>query len=177
MSYEYKVLIPKERVAVLIGEKRSTKKMIEKRTGTKLIVKEEEVTIISEDSYKGWVTQSIIKAIGRGFKPTKALMLLNEGYELEIIEIMDYGNTKKDKVRLKGRVIGEEGRSRKFIERETRCFVSVYGKTVSIIGPQDKIGIAKRAVEMLLSGAQHHTVYKYIAKKMKEMKLREMGLI
>ena len=50
MSEELK--IPKERVAVLIGEKGATKRKIQKQTKTKLtITSEGDITIDSEDNY------------------------------------------------------------------------------------------------------------------------------
>ncbi len=174
MKVSYKVLIPKERVAVLLGEGGKMKKMIEQRTSTKIIIKEEEVTINSDDSYKAWITQLIIKAIGRGFKPSKALILLNDGYKLEIMDITDFERTRKGKVRIKGRIIGEEGKTRKFIEKETGCHVSVYGKTISIIGSDEWANIASNAVAILLNGAQHNTAYNYIQKEAKKLKKRKL---
>ena len=77
-------------------------------------------------------------------------------------------------MRLKGRVIGEQGKARRTIENLTETDISVYGKTVSIIGEIEHVSVAKRAILSLLSGSPHSRVYSWLEKKRKEMKYREM---
>jgi ribosomal RNA assembly protein len=43
--------------------------------------------------------------------------------------------------------------------------IVVYGKTVSLIGELEKVNLVKRAVEMLLSGSLHSTVYRLLEKQ------------
>ena len=54
--------------------------------------------------------------------------------------------------------------SRSFLKRETltETFISVYGKTVAIIGKTENIDLSKRAIEKLLGGAPHGNVYQFI---------------
>ena len=52
-------------------------------------------------------------AIARGFNPELSLLLLKPDYAFEIVQIKDYAKTKNSMLRLKGRVIGQEGKSRK----------------------------------------------------------------
>lgn len=163
--FQYKLLIPKDRTGVLIGEKGKMKRLIEKKTGTKITVEDEEITIAGEDSYNAWICEQVIKAVGRGFNPKDALKLTIEDYVLEVIDIMDYARNENDKARLKGRVIGGEGKTREYIENATGCKLNVYGKTVGIIGPSSEIRTAREAVDMLLNGAQTSTVYRYLDKK------------
>jgi len=63
--YEYRLLIPKERVGVLVGDKGKIKRLIEQQTSTSLEIEQEEVSIKSEDSYKAWICQQIVKAIAK----------------------------------------------------------------------------------------------------------------
>ena len=63
----------------------------------------------------------------------------------------------------------KKGKSREEIERLTDCNISVYGKTVGIIGETTKVSIAREAVAMLLSGSQHKTVFTFLEKKKKEI--------
>jgi ribosomal RNA assembly protein len=58
----------------------------------------------------------------------------------------------------------------------TGTHVSIYGKTVSIIGDMEHLQIAKEAVEMILDGARHKTVYSFLERKKQEMKLREIKM-
>lgn len=177
-EYKYldEVKVPKERVAVIIGKSGSTKKNIEKFTNSKLVVDSKEGTVkfYSDDPITILQLKDIITAIGRGFNPDIALNLLKTDYVLEVIDITDFGKTKKAKIRLKGRVIGEGGKARRTVESLTETDISVYGKTVSIIGEIEHVSIAKRAVLSLLSGSPHSRVYSWLEKKRKELKYKEM---
>jgi ribosomal RNA assembly protein len=119
--------------------------------------------------------REIVKAIGRGFNPDIAKLLLKQDFVLEIIEITDYTNKSKNSMlRLKGRVIGKEGKSRRLIEELTESSISVYGKTISIIGPSESVNLARQAVISLLRGSTHANVYKWLEKKRRELKRKEM---
>lgn len=166
------VQIPRERVGVLIGEEGSTKKRVEERTRTKLTLDDSSVTIEGEPLDE-WMAVDVVKAVGRGFSPDKALLLIQENMYLEILPLPDVvGGSSKQYLRLKGRVIGREGKVRKKLEEFTGCFVSVYGKTVSIIGSVDDVGIAREAVLKLLSGSPHSTVFRFLERS---QSLRKIG--
>ncbi|MBN1941553.1 MAG: RNA-processing protein, partial [Candidatus Diapherotrites archaeon] len=105
---------------------------------------------------------NMVKAIGRGFSPENAMLLLDNETFLSIIDLQEFGKTKKKLFTRKGRVIGEKGRIRERIEEATDTKISVYGKTISIIGRVQGIEAAKTAVEMLLEGARHDTVFKFL---------------
>ncbi len=93
---------------------------------------------------------------------------------MEIIDISEaVGESKNTQQRLKGRVIGAEGRTRSLIESLTGVTLSIYGKTISILGTYEEVNDAKRAVDMLLSGKPHSGVYRFLEKTQKERKRRE----
>jgi len=173
--YIYEEKVPKERVGVVIGKKGETKKMIEQEAGVKLKIdsKEGVVKIEGTDPLNLFSAREVVRAIARGFNPDVAKLLLKQDYVLEIINIKEFAKTKNAEIRLKGRVIGEEGRSRANLERLTDCYISVYGKTVSIIGEVEKVQIARRAVIGLLQGKTHRSVYTQLERKRREMKLAE----
>ncbi|MBD3259744.1 RNA-processing protein [Candidatus Woesearchaeota archaeon] len=168
--------IPKERIAVLIGKDGEIKKEIEDRTGTKLEIDSEEgdIFITGDDGLKIFDAREVIHAIGRGFNPQTAFLLLKGDYVFEIISIKDFAPTKKAEQRLKGRVIGTEGKTRNVIETLTESYISVYGKTISIIGQPEAASNAKQAIVQLLRGAQHSTVYSWLERKRKSLKQKEM---
>lgn len=176
--------IPRERVGVLIGKEGSTKELIEKITQTHIHVDSETGGVSikpqeeSEDPLSVWKTRFIIKAIGRGFNPEIALKLQDDNIMLDIINIPDYvGKSKKAILRQKGRIIGKEGRTRDIITEMTGVHVSVYGKTVSLIGEIEDIPIAREAVEMILNGSRHKTVYAFLERKKQEKKRKEFQKI
>lgn len=150
------VKIPAERIAVLIGKNGETKSLIQKLTRTKLNIGEYiEIKGRPEDVVKA---ANIVKAIGRGFSPPRALNLIRPGWTIETISMK--GETPSAVKRLFGRVIGRAGSTRNIIEKRTGCLISVYGWTVSVIGPEEAIGKAIMAVEQLLAGKPHSFVYK-----------------
>lgn len=169
LSYELK--IPEERVAVLIGVRGETKKEIEQETKCHLdISKEGDVTITGEDGLMLFTTKEIVRAIARGFNPKLAMLLLKPDYMLEIIDMKDIaGKSKSTMERLKGRVIGTGGKSRAEIERLTDTHISIYGKTIGILGEMGSVSLARQAVAMLLQGSMHKTVYQFLEKKKKEI--------
>ncbi len=167
--YSYELRIPKERIAVVIGKKGLTKKQLEKFTNTKIEVDSDEGKVtISGDSLDVYGARLVIQAIGRGFNPVVAKSLCNDEVCLEIINIKDFaGKSKKKMARLKSRVIGSKGKAWKSIESLTKTCISVYGKTVCIIGKVDDVLTAREAIENLLKGAPHAPVYKWLEDKKK----------
>lgn len=175
-QFVYEVRVPHERVAVIIGEKGEVKKALEEHAGVKMHVDSDEglVTLQGEDSIKLYTAREVIKAIARGFNPEIAQLLLRHDYTLETIKLTDYANTKDSQQRLKGRVIGMKGKSRENLERLTQCFISVYGKTVCIIGEVGWADLAKRAIEKLLQGSMHKTVWKFLESQRRKLKSDEL---
>ena len=173
--------IPKDRIGVLVGKKGETKNKIEKELGVEIDIDEDgEITIFSTEEQKDplatWKARDIIRAIGRGFNPEKALKLVSDDYILEIIDITDYAHSDNAIRRLKGRVIGSGGKSRRYIEDLTDTDLSVYGKTIAILGEYEPVQIAKEAVSMILRGSSHAKMYKYLERHRQDIKRRELEL-
>ncbi|RLF16707.1 MAG: RNA-processing protein [Thermoprotei archaeon] len=177
------VQIPVDRVGVLIGEGGKVKREVEKQLGVELKVDSEsglvEVKLKEgEEPSKLFKAKDVVTAIANGFSPERALKLVDEDVSLALVDLRDYvGDSEKNLVRIKGRIIGEEGKARRFIEEATGAFVSVSRDKVAIIGDYDALEIAKKAVEMLASGKQHSTVYRYLVSKRRELKRRKLSLL
>ena len=166
-----------ERIAVVIGHNGVTKKLLEDKSGVNLEIDSKlgEIVIDDhnvEDPLGVLKLESIIIAIGRGFSPEHAMKLLNDNNDLFIFDIHDYVGKKESHVRrLKSRIIGTKGKTKHVIEELTDSSISVYGHTVSIITDFMSMDIAKRAIDKLLSGSKHATVYRYIESNMKQLRL------
>ena len=174
-EFSYDLRIPKERVAVLIGKKGEIKRLLEHETKTKIEVdsSEGEIHLRGKDAFSLYLCREIIRAIGRGFNPDIALQLLKQDYAFEILSTPNYARNLNDLERLRGRVIGEGGKSRRTIEELTQTTVCVFGKTIGIIGPAEHITTARRAIESLLSGSPHAHVYRWLEKQRKRSRLEE----
>ncbi|WOF17186.1 RNA-processing protein [Methanoplanus sp. FWC-SCC4] len=167
------IKVNQNRIAVIIGKGGKTKRQIEKKTETKLTIESEEglITIEGEDAINVMKTGEIIKALNRGFSPERAYTLLeDEDIMLDIIDLSAYCNSTKQMERIRGRIIGKEGKSREQIENMTGAEISVYGKTVAIIGEIDQVKNAAKAIEMIIEGLPHESVFSYLDKKKKEAK-------
>ncbi len=175
-EFSYELRIPRERIAVLIGKDGEIKKEIEEKTKTKIEIDSEsgEIAITGKDGLHIFDAKEVILAIGRGFNPRIAILLLKGDYVFELINIKDFANSKNTELRLKGRVIGAEGKSRNTIEDLTECNISVYGKTIAIIGQPESASNAKQAIVNLLNGATHASVFGWLERKRKMMKHKEM---
>jgi len=64
--------------------------------------------------------------------------------------------------KIKGRVIGEGGRTKRLIKELASVSVSVHKDNVSFIGGPEGVEAAKRAVQMLVNGKPHGRVYRYL---------------
>jgi ribosomal RNA assembly protein len=172
------VKIPRERVGVLIGLNGKVKEYIEKRLPVKLDIDSVSGGIIinlkenAVDPSLLFKAKEVVLAIGRGFSPIRAYKLLQDEYTTFVIidlrEIL--GRSQSDIKRIKGRIIGKKGKTRKLIEELTDSYVSIYGYTVAIIGDIEQIEITKEAISMIIKGNQHATVYKYLQRKRHELK-------
>jgi ribosomal RNA assembly protein len=181
MSFEQMVRVPVERVGAIIGKEGSTKRALEDDLGVQLSVdsKEGVVTVRSQQAGNTdpFTALRVIEAIGRGFSPQRAKLLLREGAALEVIDLRAYaGRSSRSLERIRGRVIGLKGKSRRVIEELTRCHVSVYGRTVAIIGEATEVQLAAEAVKLLASGSQHRTVYNTLQKARSKRKMERMFL-
>ena len=158
------IKIPKVRVAVLIGKKGVTKRLLQKKLSVKLIISPEgDVEVIGEP-FEMMVAIKVVRAIGRGFNPKIALLLMNDTFHFDLFDMKDFARSEADVHRVKGRLIGTQGKAWKTIEKLTEVDLAVYGHTVALIGEIEKIEIAKLAVEKLMRGAPHGKVYSFIDK-------------
>ncbi len=163
------VKIPKERIGVLIGTEGKTKRKLEKLAGIVLEVDSKTGNIGiqgKENAANFYDSVSVVKAIGRGFSPKAAFALFDENTLLEIIKISDIvGGSEKAIHTKKARIIGTEGRAREAIENATGAKISVFGKTIAIIGKYEEVELARKAIEMLLQGAQHKKTMDFLRKE------------
>jgi len=174
--------IPVERVGVLIGPEGQIKSRLEEMTGTKIIIDSEtgEITIDesqAKDPTAALKVRDIVMAIGRGFSEERAFILLDDDMYLHVFDIKEAaGDSRKRMTQVKGRLIGSGGKTRRLLEELAGVEVSIYGHTVALIGDMFHLNIGRQAVEMLLQGSEHRTVYRFLEKKRQEIKAHELGL-
>lgn len=165
------IKIPAERLKII----KDAKELLEKKCNVKIEVGEEHEVILDGEPQEVYFSKNVIIAIGRGFEPNDALLLIEKDFDLYVFHLKDYLKNENSITRVKGRVIGEKGKTKKEIESATESKISIYGNTIAIIAKPDTMEYAKTAVEKLIHGAMHSSVYRYLAdarKKIFEERLR-----
>jgi ribosomal RNA assembly protein len=176
--------IPVERVGVLVGPEGTTKKNIEEKLSVEIQIESDTggVTLTlgekAADASLLFKAKDVVTALGRGFSPAHAFRLIRD--EEAILDVMDlrtgFGRSESDLKRVKGRIIGMNGKTRTIIEELTDTNVAVYGHTVSIIGTMEQAEVAREAIRMLVRGSMHSTVYRFLHRKRRDLKKKMLEL-
>lgn len=173
------VKIPQDRIGALIGDGGETLRRIEQAAEVRLDVDSQDGSVAIEkngDPIRGMKAPEIVEAIGRGFKPDEALTLLDDDMRMfDTIDIERAARNDNDLRRKKGRLIGEDGRTRELMEELTGASVVIYGSTFGVIGQPQEVDIARSAAEMILDGAPHGAVYSFLERKRAE-ELKNKGM-
>jgi ribosomal RNA assembly protein len=169
------VKIASSRVGVLIGKSGATKRELEGKTHTTITVDSKEGLVKVESSEENTVSLlravEIINAINRGFSPERAFeMIEDEDLLLDVIDLSVMAEGPRQLDRLRGRIIGKDGRAREQIEDMTDVEISVFGKTIALIGYPEQLKTARAAIDMLIEGVPHENVFAFLDRKKKEAK-------
>lgn len=173
------IRIPLDRIGVLIGQKGETKKDLETISGVKLNIDsiQGEIEIDDRNAKDPLISikiENIIRAIGRGFSPQNAMKLMDDFVDFFIFDLHDYIGKKESHLRrIKSRIIGKDGKTKRVLEDLTNSKISIYGHTIAIISDIDRMNILKKSVDMLITGSKHATVYRFVEAQMKELRRSE----
>ncbi len=182
MSFEKLIRIPSDRIGVLIGKSGNVKSRIEKACSVKLEIDstsgETLISGIGElDDIQPFKAMEIVTAIGRGFSPEIAMRLLKGENTLHVIDLREFvGKSAAQIERIKGRIIGEGGKARINMEHLSGGNISVYGRTVAIIGSPTQLKLAANAIGALSSGSMHGSVYSKLEAARRRNKLERLRL-
>ncbi|HEV2519502.1 MAG TPA: KH domain-containing protein [Thermoplasmata archaeon] len=169
------VRIPEDRIGAAIGPGGSVKRALAASTRTQIESgpDEGEFRIAGPDDGDPLAVlkaRDVLLAIGRGFSPERARRLLRDDTYLAVIDIkLVSGKRGKSQLwRIRSRLIGSQGMARTRIEELSGCSLSVYGSTVAIIGRERELERATHAVELLLRGSEHSTVFHLLARQRRD---------
>ncbi len=177
--------VPMNRIAVLIGAKGATAKSLKSASGCKefnIDSDSGDVEVVwgepgTYDPVKAMKLPDVIKAIGRGMAPKSAIRLLDDHNFFELVDIRKFvGKRSNQQRRIRGRIIGSDGKIRKLIEGLTDTQISIYNSTVVLVGEEEGLAAARQAVEMIAGGAEHGTVLSFLERDRKRSRLSNRQL-
>ena len=177
--------VPMNRIAVLIGVKGATAKTLKFASGCKEFNIDSEtgdVEVVwgepgTYDPVKAMKLPDVIKAIGRGMAPKSAIQLLDDHNFFELVDIRKFvGKRSNQQRRIRGRIIGSDGKIRRLIEGLTDTQISIYNSTVVLVGEEEGLAAARQAVEMIAGGAEHGTVLNFLERDRKRSRLSNRQL-
>lgn len=181
MSYEKIIRIPTERIGSLVGKSGEAKTRIEKACSVDIEIdgSSGEVQVhgkLTDETSEPFKAVEIITAIGRGFSPDSAMHIM-KGSTLHIMDLREFvGKSRSQIERIKGRIIGQSGRARRNMEQLSDTQISVYGRTVAVIGSPEKIRIAVDAISALSNGSMHGSVYRRLESVRRRQKIERLKL-
>ena len=177
--------VPQDRIAVLIGSKGTTRKSLQKVAGCKSLFINSETGDVevhwgkpgTYDPVKALKLPEVIKAIGRGMAPAKAIKLLEDDWFFRLIDLKEFvGKRSNQQRRVRARIIGSQGKVRKLIENLTGSEITIYGSTVVVVGEEEGLESAVDAIERIASGSEHGPVIKGLEKSRKRQKMQSRSL-
>jgi len=138
------------------------KKKLERVLNIEITINGKEVSIDgkSEDEF---IAEKIIDAIGFGFPVPVALLIKEEDFLFEIINIKEY-TKRKDFETIRARIIGSGGKTLKTLTELTECYFQIKDNRVGIIGEAEKIKNAQESVIWIVQGSKQANVYGYLEK-------------
>ena len=160
-----------------VNKIRQNKTKLEKALKVKLSFSENNITI-DGSAVEEYLASEIIDAINLGFKTPQALLLTEEGFILEKINIKDITH-RHDLTRIRGRIIGTRGKTKEIIENLSNCQISLHDNTIGIIGRAEQIKTAMQAITSIIQGSKQSKVYSSLEReraKSKTQQFEDLGL-
>ncbi len=138
------------------------KKRLETFLNVKIIIKGKEISVEGSPENE-YVAEKVIDAINFGFPIAVALLIKEEDFIFEILDIKKYTH-RKDFETIRARIIGKAGKTLKTLVTLTECYFELKDNDVGIIGSAELIENAQEAIIMLIQGSKQANVYTYLEK-------------
>ena len=128
-----------------------------------------ELKSTTSDPIIEYIALKVLEALSLGFDLETSLYLRNEDYILITLNIKDFVKSQRVE-KIKGIVIGTEGKTKRVVEQLTESDIKVSDHTVAIIGKTEHAELASAAIKSLLRGAKQANIYTYLEKNRARLK-------
>ncbi len=148
------------RIIVIDKLPRVTKnrKRLEQELNVKITNKKNEISL-EGDPNNEYLAEKVIEALDYGIPYSEALKIKKEDKSFEIINIKEYTN-QKNLVRVRGRIIGQNGKVLKTLSTLTDSSIELKENFIAIVTDTENMERLTRAIIAILKGAKHGAVYK-----------------
>lgn len=109
-----------------------------------------------EDILKG---EEILRALKWGFPPQTALKLRKSNFDFQTVDLKRF---RGDLNRIKSRVIGRNGKTKKKIQGVTNTSIIISKRHVVVLGGYEGLKMAIQAIKMIASGRRQQDVYQWL---------------
>lgn len=154
----YEIYIPSPREK-LLREDPKLLAGLEKACGCRIKLSKEKLLEISGSAFDEYNAKNVLTAFGCGFDDKTALLLLDDSYYFDSIDLEGLFDNKKRVLEIKARLIGVGGKTKRYIESVSSARISIYGNSISIIGKMSQVGEADTAIKSIINGTGHHRAY------------------
>jgi len=139
------------------------KRKLQEKLGVKIENRGKEVFISGEPEDE-YTAEKVIEALEFGFPFSATMLLKEEDYMFEILNIKDQ-TKRKDLDRIRARIIGKNGKTLKTLSDLTGCYFELKENSVGIIGGPEHIKNAQEAVIAIIRGSKQSNVYSFLEKR------------
>ncbi len=158
-----------------IGVISKNKKELEKKLSVKISVKGKNASI-SGDETDVYAASFIMIALSVGFSLKSTLLLKDENYMLQHIDIRNI-TRRKNLEDVRARIIGKDGTVLRTLSALTECDIVLHDNIVYLIGRSEDIAAAIDAVESLIRGIKHASIYSGLERKRaKKEEIEDFGM-
>ena len=120
-----------------------------------------------------YLIEKVIRSVDFGFNIEEALLLMNDDFVLEFIEVREHTH-RKNLRDVRARLIGTGGKARKTIENLTGSEIVIHGNTVGVIVDSEHLDAVMQGLQSLIQGAKHGNIFAYLEKQNSSRRKFEM---
>ncbi len=150
------VLISPKRVAAL----HKVLEKLSKKLNCSIEILQDGRVKIDGAAYDEYNAKNVIEAFGKGFSIGESFKLLNDEYYFKYVNLKDLLKNDAEIKRIKARIIGQDGKTKSYIEDVSNVSLSLFDNTVGIIGTTEELAIATAALQILVEGGTHKKAYR-----------------
>ena len=111
-----------------------------------------------------YLVEQIVRAVDFGFDIRDALLLKDEDFVLEFVDLKSHTRRKNLKD-VRARVIGTDGKAKRTIENLSDSVIVIRGNEVGVIVDSENLDAVVQALVSLIQGAKHGNVFARLDKQ------------